>query len=179
MLKIFLERWEENKNVLKEMLPTIRNLNKWKYRHLVRFTFDVIYNNTVDDRVYRLDTSRITEIDDGEEKGTLIYIMPFETPTPTERDYLMTFIGYGSCPSCDVLEKAQEEDDKDKQLNMYMTICKDIITNTIKPYNHGWRNDELFDDITIESASEILKKKGDGDVVPISSPKKGPETGEK
>lgn len=170
MLKIFVERWEENKQALKEILPTIRNLNKWKYRHLVRFTFDVIYN-TVDDRVYRLDTSRLTEIDDGEEKGTLIYVIPFETPTPTERDYLMTFIGYGSCPSCDVLEKAQEEEDKENQLKMYMSICKDIITNTIKPYNYGWRNEELFDEVIIEGETTEPKKKGDGDVVPISSPK--------
>ena len=179
MIKILIERWDENKELLKELLPTIKNLNKWKYRHLVRFVFDIIYNNTEDDKAYALDTSRITEIDDGEEKGTMVYLIPFETPTPSERDYLMTFIGYGSCPSCDVLEQAREEDDEEQQRNLYMNICKDIVANAIKPYNHGWRYDERFDDITFESAAEIQKKKGDGDKIPISSPKEKQETGEK
>lgn len=29
----------------------------------------------------------------------------------------------------------------------YMSLCKDILTNTIKPYNYGWRNDSKFDQV--------------------------------
>lgn len=63
----------------------------------------------------------------------------------------MTHIYYGSCSCCDTLQNAQSIDYHDdgllssKQVDAYMTICKDIVTNMIKPYNYGWRHDDWFD----------------------------------
>jgi hypothetical protein len=60
----------------------------------------------------------------------------------------MTYIGYGSCSGCDALQNAQDWTDNelltDQQVKDFMSICKDIICNAVKPYNHGWREDDNF-----------------------------------
>ena len=170
MLKILLERWDENEKELRKMLETIESFKRWKYKRLVRFTFDVIYNNCGDDAEYELDTSAITEIDDGQEKGTLLYLIPFDTATPTEYEYLMTHIAYGSCDSCDVLERALIEEDHDRQVDLLMKICRMIIVNCIKPYNDGWRTNAEFQKVDFSETPE----KGDGGIAPISSQEKKP-----
>ena len=63
----------------------------------------------------------------------------------------MTYVGYGSCSGCDTLQGIQGWDDDrlptEAQINDYMMLCKDIITNTIRPYNHGWRNNSDYDTV--------------------------------
>jgi len=168
MLKILLERWNENEKELRKTLESMESFSRWKYKRLVRLTFDVIYNNCGDDAEYELDTSAITEIDDGQEKGTLLYLIPFDTAKPTEYEYLMTHIAYGSCDSCDVLEGALIEEDRDRQVDLLMKICRMIIVNTIKPYNDGWRMNTEFQQVDLSES----KEKGDGGVAPISSQEK-------
>jgi hypothetical protein len=34
-----------------------------------------------------------------------------------------------------------------------MSLCKDLVCNTVKPYNSGWRNEEIFDSVE-EQANE-------------------------
>ena len=36
------------------------------------------------------------------------------------------------------------------QISDYITICKDILTNTINPYNYGWRNNKDFEVVEME-----------------------------
>ena len=156
MIKILSERWMKNSNKLKEYIAAHpKEMNKCDYEDLVKLCFDIIYNTGKDseDYVYGLeaDTTRITKIDDGDYQGTLMFLIPFDTYQPSSSDYLLTFVGYGSCSCCDTLQGIQnyisDEALTPGQINGFMDLCGDIINNTIRPYNHGWRSDLKFDPV--------------------------------
>ena len=145
MLKILIGQWDKNKDLLKEELSKIKNI---EYRELVKLTFNCIFNNNLPSNYKELDIENITEIDDGNYQGTLLYVIPFNVYQPAEYDYLMTYVGYGSCSGCDSLLSILGYKDNEKlsayQINELMSLCKDIITDTIKPFNNGWRKSDLF-----------------------------------
>ncbi len=151
MLKILLQKWDKNKNRLKQYLEEATDLNSCSYAVLVKATFEYIYNdddNNINNiRLNKLDVENITEIDDGDWQGTLLFLIPFKTYQPSESEYLMTYIDYGSCSGCDTLQAIQDwSGDKltSQQVTDFMTLCKDILCNTIKPYNRGWREENEF-----------------------------------
>lgn len=151
MLKIMVEKWDKNKARLEEKLKNMQMT--YEYKDLVKITFEQIYN--YEERNWEmLNTKDITEIDNGDYQGTLLYLIPFKTYQPTETEYLMTYVGYGSCSGCDTLLGITGYDTEKlpnkKQLKELMMLCKDIIQNTIKPYNYGWRNDGKFDTETVD-----------------------------
>ena len=149
MLKILVRKWDENRDKLKQELSTRRGLNSCEYKDLVKLTFEVIFNNGETEDWRMLDLNHMTEINNGDYQGTLLYLIPFDTYQPSEGDYLMTCVGYGSCSGCDTLLNIQDCSDESlltkSQVEAFLHLCKDIITNTIKPYNCGWRNDEEFE----------------------------------
>lgn len=96
------------------------------------------------------DSEEISEIDNGEYQGTLLYLIPRKTDSPLEYDYLMTYVGYGTCSGCDTLQGIQDDiinEISEESLEDFMTLCRDIITRMIKPYNMGWREDEEFTEV--------------------------------
>ena len=102
---------------------------------------------------YVLDCENMSVIDNGDYQGTLLFLIPFDTYQPCEGDYLMTYVGYGSCGGCDSLLSITEcswHAPNEEEIKELMALCKDIVTNTIKPYNHGWRYSELFDHVVWE-----------------------------
>lgn len=146
MLKILVQKWDKNKNRLKRYLEEATDLNSCSYLDLVKITFTYIYNDN-DTRFVDLDIGNISEIDNGDYQGTLLFLIPFNTYQPSESQYLMTYIGYGSCSVCDLLQSIQDFGSgklTDRQVKDFMTLCKDILSNTIKPYNNGWREEEGF-----------------------------------
>ena len=157
MLKIMKELWDKNQDKLREELSSRDDLNECTYKDLVKITFDKIYNDDsrLDNGNLWLD--RIHEIDDGDYQGTLIYLIPFDAYQPGPGDYLMTFSWYGSCSGCDALQAVQDyghEKLTEQQVKDFMSICKDLICNTIKPYNYGWRHDDKFDTVEEGDNSE-------------------------
>lgn len=150
MLKILKEKWNKNENLLKERIDkmTPEEFSNLQYKNIVELTFETIFNNS-DYKYENLNIKRITEIDDGDYQGTLVYLIPFDTYQPSEGEYLMTNVGYGSCSGCDTLLDIQGYDyDKpitENQKSGLLQLCRDIIVNTIKPYNYGWRNNVDFD----------------------------------
>ena len=155
MLKYCLSQWNKNKDTLKELLSRNTELNDCGYDTLVKLTFNTIFNIDNDtESGIELDIEHITNIDNGNYQGTQLYLIPFNTCQPSEYEYLMTYVNYGSCSGCDTLQSIQSDGDwedygdnkvpTDKQLNDYMTLCRDLISNTVKPYNGGWRKDEDF-----------------------------------
>lgn len=149
MLKIIVSQWDENEKALRETLSKM-DLSTVEYKDLVRIAFDVVYNRHLVE-LDALDTDHITEIDNGDYQGTLLYLIPFDCYQPGEYEYLMTYVGYGSCSVCDTLQALQCDlpDDgfpSEDNVKDFMVLCKDILTNTIKPYNGGWRQTtDLFD----------------------------------
>ena len=150
MLKIIRDKWDRNKDKLQETLIKGNTFNECSYIDLVKLSFQIIFNS--DGEGDQLDIKKITEIDDGDYQGTLLYLIPFETYQPSEYEYLMTHVSYGSCSGCDTLQSIQDQDYSkrfltDQQVSDFMTLCKDILTNTIKPYNSAWRENHDYDQL--------------------------------
>ena len=151
MLKVMKEKWDKNQNALKERIGelTKKKFNEFDYIDIVKMTFENIFNK---DEEEMLDIKNITEIDNGDYQGTLLYLIPFDTYQPSEYEYLMTHVSYGSCSGCDTLQSLQDWSDNDELLTIetqsdLLGLCRDLIVNTIKPYNGGWRNDNNFETI--------------------------------
>lgn len=151
MIKILYEKWEKNREDLKREISRM-SISDLEYSDLVKLTFSVIYNDGDDTDIpygYKsLDLDEITMIDNGDYQGTLLFLIPFKTYQPSESDYLMTYVGYGSCSGCDTLLSIIDYSNGSptgSQVSDLLALCKDIVTNTIKPYNHGWRYSGLFD----------------------------------
>lgn len=148
MLKIFVKQWDKNKDILRDKLVPL-SMRRVDYDELVKVAFDVIYNQNNESLGRGLDTEHITVIDNGEYQGTLLFLIPFDTYQPSESEYLLTYVGYGSCSGCDTLQWIYDYTEGKKQVDELLSLCKDIITNTIRPYNTGWRQSEDFEIATV------------------------------
>lgn len=147
MLKYCLRKWNENKKKLEEELLKDPDLNSCEYKHIVKKVVDIILNTNENNP---WSSASITEIDNGDYQGTLLYLIPRDTYQPSEYQYLMTYVDYGSCSGCDTLQGIQNCSDEtisEDQLKDFMSLCKDIVTNMIKPYNSGWRNEDEFTEV--------------------------------
>lgn len=151
MVKYCLDRWDRNKNRLKKALSEDVELNECEYDYLVKMTVKYILNEekspfTCDN----WDEENITLIDNGDYQGTRIFVIPCKTYQPSEYEYLMTFSNYGSCSGCDTLLAIQngyynpKVTPTETQLEDYMTLCRDLVSNIVKPFNNGWREDKDF-----------------------------------
>lgn len=150
MLKYCYEKWDKNKSVLEEKLRKT-DLSRVAYLDILKLTVDCILND--DEFGLKWDSERITPIDDGDYQGTLLYLIPQECYQPSEYEYLMTYMGYGSCSCCDLLQSILPWDKDhitDDTIKDFMSLCKDFVTNMIKPYNAGWREDDRFEQMTME-----------------------------
>lgn len=150
MLKILKEKWNKNENLLKEKIDNriSKEFNNLNYKDVVELTFETVFNDS-DDDYKNLNMEEITEIDNGDYQGTLLYLIPFDRYQPEASEYLMTFVYYGSCSGCDTLQGIQayswDEPITETQKSDLLQLCRDIVVNTIKPYNYGWRNNVDFD----------------------------------
>lgn len=152
MLKIIKEQWDKNRDLLRAALEEGETFNECGYVDLVKLSFEKIFNTGIN-HDYLLNLKRITEIDNGDYQGTLLYVIPFDTYQPSEHDHLMTYVNYGSCSGCDTLQAIQCGHDRkltEAQVKNFMALCKDILTNTVRPFNNGWRHEEMFDQVTME-----------------------------
>ena len=149
MMKYCLEKWDKNRSALEENIRQDGDWNDCDYAFIVRKVIDIILN---DNRTMRKWSSiDIIETGAGDYQGTLVYLIPSDYPED-ESDYLMTFVGYGSCSVCDTLEGILCENDFDRKVKDFMQLCKDIVCNMIKPYNHGWRSSDAFEHVEVPQA---------------------------
>lgn len=150
MIKVIKEQWDKNQEILREALKNGTGFNSCSYMDLVKLAFDKVYNTGMITYGSILDVDNIVEIDHGNYQGTLLFVIPFKCYQPSEDDYLMIYIGYDSCSVCDTLQSIQdfsEDTLTGEQVKDFMNLCKDILMNTIKPYNKGWRYDFNFDEV--------------------------------
>lgn len=157
MLKYCLDKWNANKAVLVYKLRTDTTLNTCEYVDLVKLVVDLVLN-TGEPSHSSWDSGNITVVDNGDYQGTLLFLIPMKCYQPSEYEYLMTYAGYGSCSGCDTLQAIQEWDDNalltETQVKDYMALCKDLLTNMVKPYNCGWRKDDMFAEVSWEAEVE-------------------------
>lgn len=153
MIKYCYERWDKNKDKLEAALRET-DLSDVGYADLLALVVKHILNETPHETFYAgLDADNIHCIDDGDYQGTLLFLIPEKTYQPSEHGYLMTYIGYGSCSCCDYLQSIQPWDKSEitnETIKKFMSLCKDFITNMVKPYNHGWRQSDDFEHISME-----------------------------
>lgn len=148
MIKYCLKKWNRNKWELEEALKNDANLNSCDYEYLLKLVVENILNDGSNSDTW--DSTKITIIDNGDYQGTILFLIPKKTYQPSEYEYLMTYVGYGSCSGCDTLLSIQSWDDKkitEQQLKEFMLLCKDMVCNMIKPFNSGWRNEEEFETV--------------------------------
>lgn len=160
MLKYCYHKWDYNKERLQEAIKNDTKINGCEYEYLVKLVTRYILNGELPPEFYdqekRWDYDNITKIDNGDYQGTLLFLIPKDWYQPAEYDYLLTYVGYGSCSGCDTLLNIQEgyRYDSDlpteKQVREYMDLCRHLVSNIVKPYNNGWRNDEMFEHIKME-----------------------------
>lgn len=157
MIKYCLNKWDKNRERLEAAIRADKQLNECDYKHLVKLVVDNILNGAGDEyETHAWDSGSIIEIDNGDYQGTLLYLIPESTYQPSEGEYLMTYVGYGSCSGCDALQSIQcyydyyDDSLREKQIGLFMTLCRDILSHIIKPYNNGWRHDKDFDQVEEE-----------------------------
>lgn len=150
MLKYCRDKWNENKDKLERALREANNLNECGYKELAAMIVEYILNPGEDD-YNTYDPKRITVIDNGDYQGTQLFMIPMDTYQPEEYEYLLTYVGYGSCSGCDTLLSIQDWGEgklTDSQVKDFMKLCKDLVCNIVKPYNGGWREDDRFTEVS-------------------------------
>ena len=78
----------------------------------------------------------ISEINDAEWCGSLIYLIPADISAPTEDDYWFCSVSYGSCPFCDPLQQVWGQEDKNKRVDDYMYLAIGVLEG-LKSLNGG------------------------------------------
>lgn len=130
MIQKYVDKFQENKNRLSEYLKATPQNEYDTYKALLTKTIELCLQEDDDLSWESLDTKRITEIDDGDYQGTLLYLIPHNTYQPTEYDYVTTYVDYGSCSGCDTLlgiSNYSWDLPTDNQVNLYLTLCLHMV----------------------------------------------------
>lgn len=138
MLKYCVEQWEKNKENLREVLKQFDFSNeKMDYKVLM----SLVITHILEDK---WDSKNFTMVDDGDYQGTLLFIIPEKIYQPTEGDYLMTYVWYGSCSYCDTIQSILYE--SNNKVENLMNLALHMIQRMIHPFAHHW-NEEFYKEI--------------------------------
>ena len=124
MIKEFVDRWDSKKDHLESWLKT---KHPDSYKELVTKVMEMLEDENWEYGECP-DSSQITEIDNGDYQGTLLYLIPVKTYQPN--DYYFVKVGYGSCSGCDTLEGIRCYEDtppREDQVKDYMTLALHIV----------------------------------------------------
>lgn len=115
MEKDFVDSWERHKGELKAYLETCRQKELGSYQALVKLLFRVVINPDLKHAPY--DTEKMVVIDDGDYQGAELYILHRSTYQPYVEDYIYTYVYYGSCSFCDILQGIRSQGELWPELN--------------------------------------------------------------
>ena len=125
MLKYCVDQWEKNKENLRKALEQFDfDKDYMSYKVLM----SLIITHILEDK---WDSENFTTIDDGDYQGTLLFVIPERTYQPGAENYLMTYVGYGSCSCCDTMLAILESDTIVEDL---MTLALHMIQRMIRPF---------------------------------------------
>ena len=147
MLKWCVQRWDENKDKLREAIKERVASDEFSmcldYDDLAELISRHIFVSYGIPYTLLMTTGLRSDY-----QGSACFIFGRNGNDSTDTDILMSRIYYGSCTVCDTIQAAGGNIDD------LMTIAKDIVTNTIKPFNSGWDHDSEFDEIVYEISEE-------------------------
>jgi len=102
-----------------------------EYGDIVKAIVKLVLNDENDPSYKNYDGDNITVVNNGDYQGTLLFIIPLDTYQPEARDYLVTFVDYGSCSGCDALQSIESENYNnsysESQLGKLMTLALHLI----------------------------------------------------
>lgn len=124
MIKEFINKWYKNKDTLKEYYNNYNNIQDLTYIDVVKNIIKYILN--IDSK--KLLSEDIHEIDNGSYSGTKIFIIYNDTYCPEIYDYFYTYIYYGSCTVCDILQNIiyYEKGKTEKLINLSLDIIQNF-----------------------------------------------------
>lgn len=139
MIKFFIEKWNKNNHLLEKYIKDNPDaMMDLSYKGLVSLVVESIINANSEREILNSNMNSITEVDNGDYQGTLLYLIPFETYQPSYDEYIITFCSYGSCSACDTLEGVKSDYSDSKNIDTFtkdfMTMSLHIIQNMQLPY---------------------------------------------
>lgn len=147
MKKFAIEAWEKHKDELREKFRKDPDIWREEYKDIVTTIYQTLFPD-------QLKLDRITQVDDGDYQGSLLFLVPSYAYQPTQYEYLTTWVDYGSCSGCDALQAIQEEfpwpgtggEVSETALDDLMALAFDIVRHTElfrpHPYQDEW-NEEM------------------------------------
>lgn len=106
MIHQYVDAFRENKEQFGKWVESIEE--EITYIDILKQVINLCLNPKYVDTLYELDENKVTEIDNGDYQGTLIYLIPRNCYQPMVSDYVYTSVFYGSCSGCDALLAAQD-----------------------------------------------------------------------
>ena len=121
MIQKYVDAFRENKEQFEKWVESVEE--EITYMDILKQVINLCLNE--------LDEDKITEIDNGDYQGTLIYLIPRNCYQPMVSDYVYTSVSYGSCSGCDALLAAQDWDYCSIRYNVDMvtTIALHLVEN--------------------------------------------------
>lgn len=137
MIQDMVTAWDKARDWVKSELETKHPAD---YESLVTLVVQGL-NQFWDDDYRKPDPERIKEINWGDYRGTLVYVIGATGYKP--RDFWVVTVGYGSCSGCDSLDgiesfRSVHDDDggvrrpTDEQVSQYMTLATHIVQGLTK-----------------------------------------------
>lgn len=109
MITELVKSWENHKEELEMDIFANEEYYRYAdYSDLVKKMVEFIFNTEEMNKSYQSYVfNPENEIDDGDYQGTKIFFINRKTYQPSVTDYIVTYVYYGSCSSCDTLLSAK------------------------------------------------------------------------
>ena len=127
MIQKFVDRFLEKKDAVRAKLA---EKHPEDYKELVSLVVGTIGSAGEKDYGSNPDPERVTQVDDGDYQGTLLFTIGDDSYQPSK--YWAIKIAYGSCSGCDTLMGINElggDDDtpNPQQVDDYYTLCLHVV----------------------------------------------------
>lgn len=125
MISEIVAQWDKNKAALEEYY---KNSPQSEYCNSYKDILKSVFRLILTDKEW--DVDKITVVDDGDYQGTQIFLIPEKTYQPSESEYLITSVSYGSCSVCDTLQAIHsygDEKPNEDQVKDYMSLSLHLI----------------------------------------------------
>lgn len=137
MLDYAVWQWDHNKDELLDAIREKVHVGHADYDQLMQLTIRHILNgqNKMPGFEGYTWSEDFKAIDDGDYQGTLIFLIHRETYQPSEGEYLITFVKYGSCSVCDTIQSIREIPDAEERNKEYLDLCRDMLVHMKAPFD--------------------------------------------